>query len=115
MIITVGECLYTYLPRVLDIEKAGIGKSPSGEIHAETHDTSADSHALLWPLEVKGQITRRLSGWCTVVPAVSVACKMESIQVHTLYPHMLHGVQLVTVCVCVCVYRCSSVLLTTGN
>lgn len=66
---------------MLDIEKAGIGKSVSGDIHAKSHDISADSHALLWPLEFKSDITRRLSGWCTKVPAVSIACKMDSIQV----------------------------------
>ena len=63
------------------MEKAGIGKSVSGDIHAKSHDVSADSHALLWPLQFKGQITRRLCDWCKTVPAISVACKLESIQV----------------------------------
>ena len=67
--------------RVLDIEQAGIEKSVSGDIHAKSYDVSADSHALMWPLEFKCQVTRRLSDWCTALPAVSVACKIESIQV----------------------------------
>lgn len=68
--------------RVLNIEQ-GIGESVSGDIHAKSYDVSADKHALLWPLEFKGQITRRLSDWCTAIPAISIACKIESVQVQT--------------------------------
>ena len=79
---------------MLDIEQAGIGRSVSGDIHAKSYDVSADSHALLWPLEFKCQVTRRLSDWCTALPAVSVTCKIESIQVYTctisFTQHMLH-------------------------
>lgn len=47
----------------------------------KSHDVEADSHVLLWPLEFKGRVTRRLSDWCTAIPAVSVACRMNRTQV----------------------------------
>ena len=82
-------CLFSF--RVLNLDK--IGKSVSGDIHAKSHDASADRHALLWPLEFKGQIVRRLNDWCTAIPAVSVSCKIESVQVPT--QHAYTGVRVV--------------------
>lgn len=71
---------YIYLIRVLDIEQ-GIERLVSGGLHATSRDVSAESQVLLWPLEFKGQIRRRLSDWCTFVPTLSIACKIESIKV----------------------------------
>jgi hypothetical protein len=68
------------LGRVLDVEKAGIERSSSGDIHAEPRNLEANSHALLWPLQFKGQITRRLSDWCTTVPSISISCELQRIQ-----------------------------------
>lgn len=69
---------------MLDIEQ-GIERLVSGDVHAKSRDVSAESQVLLWPLEFKGQITRRLSDWCTSVPALSIACKIESIKVSVYY------------------------------
>lgn len=66
--------------RVLDIEQ-GVGRLGSGDIPAKSCDVSAESQVLLWPLEFKGQISRRLSDWCTSVPALSIACNIERIRV----------------------------------
>lgn len=74
---------------MLGIEQ-GVGKLGSGDIPAKSRDVSAESQVLLWPLEFKGQITRRLSDWCTSVPALSIACKIESIRVSTCL--LLHNI-----------------------
>ena len=84
--------IYLFSFRVLNLDQ--IGKSVSGDIHAKSHDASADRHALLWPLEFKGQIVRRLNDWCTAIPAVSVSCKIESVKVPT--QHAYTGVRVVT-------------------
>ena len=38
-------------------------------------------HVILKPLKFEGHVTRRLSGWCIVIPAVDVGAKLETIEV----------------------------------
>ena len=47
-------------------------------------------HVILKPLVFCGHVTRRLSDWCSVIPAVDVTAELEAVEV------------CVRVCVCVC-------------
>lgn len=78
-VINLSKALKFFTLRVMDVEKASSELTVSDK--TKSHDIEADSHVLLWPLEFKGRITRRLSDWCTAIPAVSVACRMNRTQV----------------------------------